>query len=194
VDAKKQGYRGRIGAWLIEHCGLEEQRVTQALSLQWNCPVFSGEPDEALLASSPIPRIFLDTFGFVPLRITGSGSLFVAFEDRVDHSLTLAMERVTGRRVEAGLLGSSEFRQAHQCMMTARFPRAKLIEGAGADVVAAALARLIEKEQPTDAWIVRVHQYLWLRLRCDRRKHGTVLGPSVDCQFQDVVCSIAQLE
>jgi hypothetical protein len=194
VHAKRTGYPGRIGAWLMEHCGLEEHRVTQALSLQWSCPVFSGEPEPALLALSPIPRIFLDTLGLIPLRLTGSGLLFLAFEDHIDHSLVLAVERVTGRRIEAGLLNGRAFRQSHQRMLLAKFSRTRLVEGGDANTLSAALARVIERAQPVDARLVRVHQFFWLRMWNDHKKNSVGRHPSIDCPFEDVVCSITQFE
>jgi hypothetical protein len=194
IQAKRNGYPGRIGAWLMEHCKLEEQRVTEALSLQWNCPVLAGEPDRGLLALPPIPRILIDTFALVPLRLSGSGSLFLAFEDRIDHSLTLAIERIIGQRVEAGLLSGSEFQRAHRRMLAARFPRARLIEGGGAEALAAALAQVIEKAQPADAWIVRVRHLLWLRLWSVRRQALAGFDPSDQCKFEDVVCSLPDFE
>jgi hypothetical protein len=189
LAAKRKGDPKRIGSWLVENCALDEQRVTQALSLQWNCPVFTGEPEAAMQALSPIPRVLLDAVGVVPLRQSASGVLYLAFEDRIDHSLNLAIERMTGRRVEAGLLTSSEFAQHHERMLTANFVRARLIEAASADALASALARLIEKAQPADARIARVHRFFWLRMWKEPRNilAGDLwkMPPS-----EDVVCSL----
>jgi Type II secretion system (T2SS), protein E, N-terminal domain len=194
LAAKRGGDPRRIGLWLMEQCGLEEQRVTQALSLQWNCPVFSGEPEAALQALSPVPRVLLDALGAIPLRQTSMGVLYLAFEDRIDHSLNLSIERMTGRRVEAGLLSGSEFERHHERMLTGNFVRARLIEAASAEVLALALARIVEKAQPGDARLVRVHRFFWLRMWKEARNIladgdlWSVRGA------EDVVCALAPPE
>lgn len=190
LQAKRHGDPQRIGAWLMQHCALEEQRVTQALSLQWNCPVFSGEPDPLVLALSPIPRILLDALGVIPLRRAASGALYVAFEDRIDHSLTLAIERITGLPVQAGLLGGSAFRRHHGRMLAAGFPRARLIEASSAETLAPALTQLIEKAQPAEARLVRVDRFLWLRIW--KQANPVPGGLHSSGQPEDVICSITQ--
>jgi hypothetical protein len=194
LQARRQGNPKRIGSWLMEHCGLAEQRVTQALSLQWNCPIFSGEPDPAMLALSPIPRVLVDALGVIPLRVGASGSLYVAFEDRIDHCLTLGIERITGRRVEAGLLSGSEFRRHHERMLAANFVRARLIEAVSPVALVAALTRHIEKAQPVEARIVRVHRFFWLRMWQQHRNPKAEGGFYDARRSEDMVCSIAQFE
>ncbi|HEY1807369.1 MAG TPA: hypothetical protein VGG42_02350 [Acidobacteriaceae bacterium] len=194
LRAKREGDPKRIGAWLMQHCGLEEQRVTQALSLQWNCPIFSGEPDSLMLALSPIPRILLDALGVIPLRQAASGSLYVAFEDRIDHSLALAIERITGLPVVAGLLSGSAFRRHHERMLAAGFPRVRLIEASSAETLAPALTQLIEKAQPAQARLVRVDRFLWLRMWKQTRASGSDGDLDNRRSTEDVICSITPFQ
>lgn len=196
LAAKRRGEPYRIGAWLMRHCGLTEQRVTQALSLQWNCPVFTGEPDPALLALAPIPRILLDAWGVVPLRSGPSGLLYLAWEDRIDHALILAIERMTGRRVEAGLLGGSEFRRCRERVLAANFPRTRLLEAVSAEALGPSLARIVEKAQAAEARLVRVDRFFWLRLWQEPGGPSSaqgILSPSqlISYPAEDVVCSLA---
>ncbi len=111
-----------------------------------------------------VPRLLAESLGFVPLRLTSSGVLYLAFEDRIDHSLALAVERITGLRVESGLLGASEFRKAQEQLQHGRFGRARLIEAGGLGPLAGAFAGHIEKQKPTNARLVRLHDLFWLRL------------------------------
>lgn len=194
LEAQKAGSAGRIGSWLMEHCGLEEHRVTQALSIQWNCPIFSRNSERTASATSLIPRLFLDTFGFLPLRLSTTGILYIAFEDRIDHSLTLAIERMTGLRVEAGLVSGSEFRRLHDCILAAKFPRVRLIEAVTVDAMVNALTRLVEKEKPLDARIVRVHGFYWLRLwKVSGRSWPEVDSLPAD-GVEDIICSLTQFQ
>jgi hypothetical protein len=193
LDAQKAGATDRIGSWLVEHCGLDEHRVTQALSIQWNCPVFSNHQERSATAATLVPRLFIDTFGFLPIRLSTVGILYIAFEDRIDHSLTLAIERMTGLRVEAGLVSGSEFRICHDSMLSAQFPRARLIEAATTDAMVNALTRLVEKEKPSETRIVRVHGLYWIRL-WKRAEGGGPGGASSTEGFEDVICSLTEFQ
>jgi hypothetical protein len=198
LQAQKAGAKERIGEWLVKHCGLEEQRVTQALSLQWNCPIFSRPTGQTGFRSSPIPRIFVETFGILPLRLSSTGILYAAFEDRVDHSLTLALERMTGLRVEVGLLGEFDFHRHSQGVLSMAYPRARLMEARSARDMSGLLARLLEKEKPVDARLVRVHDFFWLRLwkgeRSRSEKDALSASDPLSGNTQDVICSVTTLE
>lgn len=198
LQAQKAGAKERIGEWLVKHCGLEEQRVTQALSLQWNCPVFSRPTGHAGFRVSPVPRIFVETFGVLPLRLSATGILYIAFEDRVDHSLTLALERMTRLRVEAGLLGESDFHRHHQSVLSMPYPRARLMEARSARDMTGLLARLIEKEKPSETRMVRVHDFFWLRFWKSENSRSEKNAPAGDDprtgQAQDVICSVTTLD
>jgi len=195
LDAQRAGASVRIGAWLMEHCGLEERRITQALGIQWNCPILTIGRDHKTPEMSLVPRIFLETFGILPLRLSGTGVLYVAFEDRIDHSLTLSIERMTGLRVEAGLVSCSEFLRAQKSILAARFPRTRLVEASSTEAIVDALTAIVEKEKPLQARIVRVHGFYWLRLWSK-----SLRGSSADTHvlssndIQDVVCSLARFQ
>jgi hypothetical protein len=198
LQAQKAGAKERIGEWLVKHCGLEEQRVTQALSLQWNCPIFSRPTDQTGFRTSPIPRIFVETFGILPLRLSATGILYAAFEDRIDHSLTLALERMTGLRVEVGLLGESDFYRHSQNVLSMVYPRAQLMEARSAKDISGLLTRLLEKEKPADARLVRIHDFFWLRFWKEGRSNSEKDSPLINDLFsdsiQDVICSVTTLE
>lgn len=194
LEAQRAGAEGRIGTWLMKNCGLEEHRVTQALSIQWNCPIFWHKREQLDGAVSMVPRLFLDTFGFFPVRLSNAGILYIAFEDRIDHSLTLALERMTGLKVEAGLMSSSEFQLAHERLLTAKFPRARLIEAASVEAMVNALTRLVEKEKPAEVRIVRVHGFYWFRLWKHSGASQADLHPVAMDAFEDVICSLTRFQ
>lgn len=206
LEAQRAGSAGRLGAWLMEQCGLEERRVTQALSIQWNCPILTFDQERAGVAFSLVPRIFLDTFGFVPLRLLTAGILYIGFEDRIDHSLTLVIERMTGLRVEAGLVSGSEFRRARESVLTARFPRTRIIEAVNSEAMVDALVRLVEREKPVEARIVRVHGFYWLRLWKALGRSGASLPTTavdgiadgsadwIANRMEDVISSVARFQ
>lgn len=192
LEAQRKGAPVRIGTWLMENCGLEERHLTQALSIQWNCPVFSLSKVRTAAGECLIPRLLLDAFGLIPLKTSREGILYIGFEERMDHSVALAIESMTDLKVEAGILSGSEFRRSQQSMSTVKFPRARLIEASGVDSLASALARLLEREKPTETRIVRVREFFWIR-------YWRNVAPEARTGFtgahfaEDVICSLDRL-
>ena len=165
LDSQREaGGKARIGAWLMRQCNLTEEQVTRALSMQWGCPVlsFSSHPPETM--STLIPRVLLDTYGMVPLRNGSSRLAYLAFEDRVDSSVALAVERMNGIRVEPGVVTASHFLRVQERMMRAPFPKAQVMEVKSSTTVAREMAAVIERVRPHQAKLVRMHRYFWLRL------------------------------
>lgn len=164
LKAQREGCEMRLGEWLVANRGLKEAQLAHALGLQWSCPVFSLEKHGGGPPVTVVPRLLSESFGFVPLRLTSSGLLYLAFEDRIDHSLTLAIERVTGLRVESGLLPATEFCAARERHRRGRFARARVIEAGSLPLLAEAFAKHIEKQKPAEAHLARLRDLFWLRM------------------------------
>jgi hypothetical protein len=185
LDAQRAAGAGRLGHWLVRQQGVREQLVTRALGLQWSCPVLPLELHDADALASLVPRLFVDAFGALPLRVAAGKLLYLGFEDSLDTVLALAIERITGLRVESGLVQESLFRQAHARMLSSKFPLAELIEPGGEPALVHALSRAIERVRPVNARLVRAHDCLWLRMWQSSGSKGAE-GVSV----QDVIASI----
>jgi len=185
LGAQKAAGAGRLGHWLVRQQGVREQLVTRALGLQWSCPVLPLELQDADALSSLVPRLFVDAFGALPLRIAAGKLLYLGFEDRLDPVLALAIERITGLRVESGLVQGSLFRQAHARMLGAKFPPAELIESGGEPSLVQAFSRAIERVRPANARLVRVHDCLWLRMWLTSGK-----GAPGSASVRDLIASI----
>ena len=155
---------GKLGEWLVRQRSVNEEQVTRALGLQWGCPVLNVESQNPGGLTALIPRLFVDAFGALPLRIATGKILYMGFEDRVDPALALAVERITGLRVECGLVQASFFRPAHARILEAQFPQAKLIEAASGQTLAKALSAALETARSAEARLARVHDCLWLRI------------------------------
>ena len=161
---REAGGKARIGKWLMQQCDLSEEQVTRALSMQWGCPVLSLTGHQPETVSTLIPRLLLDTYGMVPLRNGSSRLAYLAFEDRLDSSVALAVERMSGIHIEAGVVTASQFLRVHERMMRAPFPKAQLMEAKSSGTVAEAIAGVIERVRPHQAKLVRMHRYFWLRV------------------------------
>jgi hypothetical protein len=185
LDAQK-GAGGRLGQWLVRRQGVSEQLVTRALGVQWSCPVLPLEFHDAEALTSLLPRLFVDAFGALPLRVAAGKLLYLGFEERLDPVLALAIERMTGLRVESGLVRESQFRAAHERMLRARFPKVELIEAGSEPAMIHALSKAVERARPAGSRLVRVHDCVWLRM-WPRPQAGPL--PEAD-SVEDLICSV----
>jgi hypothetical protein len=186
LDAQRTAKAGRLGHWLVRQQGVSEQLVTRALGLQWSCPVLPLEFHDAEAFAVLVPRLFVDAFGALPLRVAAGQLLYLGFEDRLDPIVALAVERMTGLRVESGLVQESLFGPAHAHMLNAKFPGVELMEAVSEQAVAHAFSKSIEQVRPVASRLVRVHDCLWLRM-WRRPQSGPM--PERD-SIQDLICSI----
>ncbi len=186
LQAQKAAGSGRLGRWLILGGGISERLVTRALSLQWSCPVLATEFHDPEALAPLAPRLFIDAFGALPLRVAAGKLVYVGFEERLDPVLALAIERMSGLQVESGLVHGSEFHPAHERMMNAAYPSVELLEAASEQALVRALTRALERERPVESRLVRVHDCLWLRMW-----RAAQTGPVPDRDsVRDLVCTI----
>jgi len=186
LDAQKAAGQGKLGAWLVRQHGVQEQLVTRALSLQWGCPVLSADSHDAPALACIMPRLFVDAFGALPLRVAAGRLLYLGFEEQLDPILALALERMSGLRVETGLVRGSLFRDALDRMLTSKYPGIEMIESVSEQPLVRLLARTLERAKPVEARLVRVHDCLWMRLWL-RPQNGYL--PEIE-GVRDVVCSL----
>jgi hypothetical protein len=185
LDAQRTS-GGRLGQWLVRREGVSESLVTRALSLQWSCPVLPLEFHDAQALAPLVPRLFVDAFGALPLRLAAGKLLYLGFEERLDPVLALAVEQMTGLRVESGLVSESEFRPAHQRMLSATFPPTELLETSSEPVLVRALTRILERSRPVESRLVGVHDCLWLRMW-----NKAYTGVPIDAgSVQDVIATV----
>jgi hypothetical protein len=186
VRAQKAAAAGRLGDWLVAQHATDEATVTRALGLQWSCPVLAAEPTTVAALASLMPRLFLDAFGVLPLRIAADQILYLGYEQSLDPVLSFAVGRMLGMRVENTIVPSSAFQKAQREMLAAKFPAVQLAEAVSESVAAGLLARSIERMQPANARLIRVHDCLWLRMWLSRDACSV---PNIS-SVSDVVCSI----
>lgn len=163
LDAQRAAGKGRIGAWLSRQCGLAEERVTRALCMQWGCAMFSLSGHQPSTVATLVPRLLLDTYGVLPLRVTPGRMAYLAFEDRIDPVAAHAAGRMNGLRTETGLVAGSHYLRAHERMMGASFPKATVVEVTDTRALTKVLSDTIERVRPHQARLVRMHRYFWLR-------------------------------
>lgn len=186
LESQKTANAGRLGEWLVREHGVDEHLVTRALSLQWSCPVFSVEHYRPEVVTAVVPRLLVDAFGILPIRVAAQRILYIGFEEQIDSCVTLALERMLGLRVESGLVGSAQFRSAHEGLLASVFPRSRLLEFPNAETMVAGLSRIVEKERHAEARLVRLYDWFWLRLWRDATTTGVPLRGAVE----DILCTV----
>ena len=188
LEAQRTAGGGRLGQFLVAQHGISEHLVTKALSLQWKCPVLGVDFHDPEALSPLMPRLFVDAFGALPLRVAARRLLYLGFEQRLDPVLALAVERMIGLRVESGIVCASEFGPARERMLNAVYPPVQLLEAASEPTLVSVLAKIVERTRPVESRLVRLHDCLWLRMWT--RKSAR---PLPDTQsVQDVIASTGQ--
>lgn len=187
VEVQRNG-GGRIGQCMIRDGAIDEPQLTRALAMQWSCPVLDPHGQDADRMAPVMPRLFVDAFGMFPLQTTAQHLIYLASEDRPDPVLTVALERMTGFRVESGILAGSIFRRAHARALSASYAPVELIEAISVNALALALTRALERFQPRDARMVRVHDFFWLRMWTGQPTNALPRPEDV----RDLVCSLTR--
>ncbi|MBS1798857.1 MAG: hypothetical protein JSS95_03435 [Acidobacteria bacterium] len=155
---------GRIGDCLVQECGVEPAQITRGLSMQWSCPVLTASGFTPRAMAMIVPPVFIEEFGLLPLRVAGLRLLYLGFEERLDASAALALEQMTELKVESGLVPAEEYTSARQNLLEYEGVPVKTEHADEPDALAARITAILEQKQPVASKLVRMHQYLWLRL------------------------------
>lgn len=168
---------GRIGERLIADCGVEPAQIIRGLSMQWGCPVLSIKGFTPSAMALVMPKIFIEEFGLLPLRVAGSRILYLGFEDHLDASAAFALEQMTELKVESGLVPTEDHFTARQNLLEYEGVPVKMMNVDEPDALAAKVTAILEQKQPSASRLVRMHKYYWLRLWLEsgvKRSQGTL--------------------
>jgi hypothetical protein len=160
----------RLEEWLLTSGVLSEAALTRAISAQWGCPVFtlSDRCSEAL--TSALPPFLAEALGALPVRV--SGLLYLAFAEKVDRSLSYAVEHITGFRVAAGIARGSEFRREQDRFLACHAPKTRFLDAEQQGALVQGIVSLLEEKRPMEARLARVHDLWWLRVWQEERGGG----------------------
>lgn len=187
VEMQREAGGGRLGEWLVRAGAASPALVVRAVGLQWSCPVLALERHDTESVAPLLPRLFVDALRALPVRLAGGRLLYLGFEDRLDPVVAEAIERMNGLRVESCVVEGGRFDRAHQAALLAQYPPCELIEASSEVGLGRALASAIESRQPVESRMVRVHDFLWLRMWTQRQSGPVPRRGDV----RDLVCAIA---
>jgi hypothetical protein len=183
LEAQRAEGAGRIGRWLIAECGLDAEVVTRGLSVQWGCPVLTTEGFSPTAMAMALPRVFIENFGILPLRVAGSRILYVGFEDHLDASSAFAVEQMNGLRTESGVVAEDSFREARERLLACQFAPLTECRVPDGDTLAKAIATVIDQKSAVASRLVRLRKYYWLRVWT--AKAGYAHTGSIPAKAQD---------
>jgi len=164
LETQRASGTGRIGDWLVQECGLGAEHIARGLSVQWNCPVLDTGGFSASTMVLAMPRLFVEEFGGLPLKVVGNRMMYLAFEDRLEASVALALERMSDLKVQSGLLEGSQFRDTRAQLLSCQGVPLKQEALSGRDALVARVTSVLDQKLPVEARLVRVHHRYWLRL------------------------------
>ena len=186
LERQRQSRSSRLGSVLLQQHALNEERLARGLGVQWSCPVLDLKGFEPARMAPVLPRLLVDAYGALPVRLGGRSVFYLAFEESPDPTIALALERMNGLRVDCGFITDSQFRSAHASLLSAPFPPVTLVEAASPGAAVHAFGREIERRLPVTSRLVRVREFLWLRLWHRNPSYPIPQRGEVE----DLVCSI----
>jgi hypothetical protein len=164
---------GRIGEILISDCGVDPGYVMRGLGLQWNCPVLGSNGFSPVSMALVAPRILIEETGMLPLRVAASRILYLGFEEGRDASAALAIEQMTGLKVECGLMQAEEYRTTRDSLLECEGVESREESFGETDAMAARITAILEQKQPVASRLVRIHHHYWLRLWLEASARGS---------------------
>jgi hypothetical protein len=166
LEAQRRARYGKIGEWIEKLGFATEQEVTNALALQWGCPVTSSIDLSSIQSPGSIPLPILDAFQMLPLNhVASTNTLYLAFGERVDHAALYAIEKILDCRTQPCVAGSKTI--ARQLESMRQMPRPNEVEfGPMNDL--AEMARIASsytaRLSPKQVRLSRVGRFIWLRI------------------------------
>lgn len=171
LAGQRCGGHGRIGEWLVRAGAATEVEVTNALSLQQNCPVFAKATIESFPETMQFPSLLMRNYGGVPVYFSvAAGTLYLAFAGPLDRSLLRAAGHLMRCRIEPCIVSEAVHDAAlARWQAELRGVAVRIEQRQSTREMARAIAGYAEQSRASACAIVRCHDYLWTRLYGDVR-------------------------
>ncbi len=109
---RQQSEGGRIGEWLERLGFATELQITAALAAQWSCPVWPAAEAPVSECVRLLPLTLLRAFHICPVRfVSATRTFYLAFSDRLDHSILYAIAQVLQCRTEPCVMRQTVLRE-----------------------------------------------------------------------------------
>jgi hypothetical protein len=167
LAAQRSAGQGKIGAWLLELGFASESQVTAALARQWRCPVLLSGANLMDAGRLPaIPALLLESFQMMPVELVeATGTLLVAFSERIDYTVLYAIEQMLGYRTEACLTCPSTLQKKLQALAPQRGSSDIIFERMDDPrECARIIGNYSAKLGAVEVLVARCGEHLWIRL------------------------------
>jgi hypothetical protein len=164
LELQRSAGQGLFGDWLVARYSISRECITRGLGMQWGCPSLTLENFDPGAMALALPMILMEATGAVPLRVTSNNLLYVGFQHSVDASAALAIQGMSGIRVQSGIVEPEEHEFARIRISESRFVAATFERMMSAECIARNIASAIARLRPRASRLVRVHQFYWLRM------------------------------
>lgn len=166
LDAQKASGCRRIGEWLERLGFATERQVTNALGLQWACPVLTSPVNPDNRCMRLIPFRILETYRILPIQfVEPTRCFYIAFAEGIDYAVLHAVEQMLDCHTEACLVTRSTMDKALQQIGRDRSGGDHLFEGwRQAPEMARVTCSYVPKLGADNVRVVSCGCYIWVRL------------------------------
>ena len=159
----------RVGECLLQIRATSETAITTAVATQWACAVFpsgSIQPGAAEL----IPRALSLHHRMLPVHFApASSSLFIAFSQRVDHTVLYAVEQILGLRTVPCLIEDSILADHIEARRELQTPSEIVVDTSSEPAEAAGIVRSYARQlRALSLRFVNCGEYRWFRIAGER--------------------------
>lgn len=119
-----------------------------------------------------MPAVLRALCGVAPLRVAGGTILYAAFDDNVDAAAAFALERMSGLRVESGVMLRADFLHAVAKLDDCMAVECREYNVADGSELIDRAAEELHKLQPIASKMIRLRDRYWMRLWLERGAFG----------------------
>lgn len=164
LDAQSRDGGGKIGDWFEKLGFASEQDVTGALALQWGCPLASSFDLTAVTSPGGIPLTILEAFQMLPVNhAAATGTLYLAFGERVDHAALYAIERTLNCRTQPCVARRKGVARQLESMRLLSHPNDVEFVTRDLNEMARISLSYVSRLSPEGIRVNRVGRFIWLR-------------------------------
>ena len=168
LGCQREKGKGRIGEWLIAGLACNEETVARAIAAQWGIPMLT-EQSQSFEAATLVPGLLSEAFSAVPVRVAAQRILYLAVEQEVHPSFNLAIEKMTGLRVEPVVLPDSFYRTLEGSAFKAPLSPGRIFHSSSVNHLCDSILALVDEAETGNMQIAALGRYVWVKLL---RKHG----------------------
>ncbi len=182
-------HRVPLGLLMLAQGWITHPQLQKALAAQ-------RESGTGRIGEFVMPKVFVERFGLLPLRVAGSRILYLGFADQLNASAAFVTEQMTELKVESGVVDGASFEAARSRLLACDGVEMKLEAAADEDAMAGRITAILEQKQPIASRLIRLHQFYWLRMWLEGGALGKAAGnrPATSDDVKDYVFTVGAHE